>query len=99
MIAVHGRTRCQMYNGAADWHQVGVVVDAVDVPVVVNGDINSLDAVSAAIDASNAAGVMITVGPKGVLAGWSGWRFVGRPNAATGARHTDAPPAYASSSR
>ena len=65
MLAIHGRTRCQMYNGVADWARVGDVVEAVDIPVVVNGDVNSLDSVKAAMTASGAAGVMIGRGAQG----------------------------------
>jgi tRNA-dihydrouridine synthase B len=65
MLAIHGRTRCQMYNGAADWARIADVVTAVDIPVVANGDITSLDTVQKAIDQSGAAGVMIGRGAQG----------------------------------
>ena len=65
MITVHGRTRCQFYKGQADWSAIRAVVDAVDVPVVANGDI--VDAASArqALAESGAAGVMIGRGAIG----------------------------------
>lgn len=59
MITVHGRTRMQFYTGRADWTQVRATVSAVSVPVVVNGDIQSLADVRTALDQSGAAGVMI----------------------------------------
>ena len=65
MLAIHGRTRCQMYKGAADWAKIADVVTAVDIPVVANGDITSLDTVQKAIDQSGAAGVMIGRGAQG----------------------------------
>ena len=65
MLAVHGRTRCQMYNGEADWHKIAMAVDEVSIPVIANGDIRSLADVSAAMQASGANGVMIGRGAQG----------------------------------
>ena len=59
MLTVHGRTRCQFYMGQADWTAVAAVTRRVRIPVVVNGDIGSLETARTAMRASGASAVMV----------------------------------------
>ncbi len=93
MVTVHGRTRCQFYDGTADWAAIAAVKRAVSVPVVVNGDIASAADARRALALSGADGVMVGRAARG-----RPW-LLGEIAAALAGREPPAPPAGAARAR
>ncbi|MBR5598523.1 MAG: tRNA dihydrouridine synthase DusB [Alphaproteobacteria bacterium] len=64
-IAIHGRTRAQGYSGEADWNIIREVKESVNIPVIGNGDINSVYDAQKMIEETNVDGVMVGRGALG----------------------------------
>jgi len=60
MLTVHGRTRMQMFDGHANWHDIGLAKQAVSIPVIGNGDV---------VDGASAREMLRVSGCDGVMVG------------------------------
>jgi tRNA-dihydrouridine synthase B len=65
MITIHGRTRAQGYSGSARWNWIGRVKAQLQIPVIANGDINSVEAAVQCLEETGADGVMCSRGTLG----------------------------------
>lgn len=79
LVTVHGRTRMQFYTGHANWNRIAAVVEAINLPVIANGDIEDGASARAALEQSGAHGVMIGRGAEG-----RPWRLAEISNAVFG---------------
>ena len=65
MLELHARTRTDMYSGQARWDEIAALVDALDVPVIGNGDVNVGDDARRMKAETDCAGIMIARGCHG----------------------------------
>ncbi len=64
-LTLHARTRTQMFSGQANWDEIALLVEALDIPVIGNGDIRTADDVLAMRRHTGCAGIMIARGSFG----------------------------------
>ena len=65
VLTLHARSRTQMYSGKANWDEIAAVVDALDIPVIGNGDVWSGEDARRMRDHTGCAGIMIARGSHG----------------------------------
>ena len=86
LLTLHGRTREQRFKGDADWAAIAAVKQALSIPLIANGDINSPDDALRCLQQTGAAGVMVGRGTMG--APW----LVGQIDAALSGRTVPSTP-------
>ena len=86
LLTLHGRTREQRFKGDADWAAIAAVKQALRIPLIANGDINSPDDALRCLQQTGAAGVMVGRGTMG--APW----LVGQIDAALSGRTVPSTP-------
>src|SRR3954471_3791990 len=86
VLTLHARTRTQMYSGTADWDEIAAVVDALDIPVIGNGDVWQGEDAVRMRDHTGCAGIMIARGSHGAP-----WIFTQARAALEGRPIPDAP--------
>lgn len=64
-LAVHGRTRCDLYKGDAEYDTIKAIKQAVSIPVVANGDITSAEKAEQVLHYTGADGIMVGRGAQG----------------------------------
>lgn len=65
VLTLHARTRTQMYSGAANWDEIAAVVDALDIPVIGNGDVWTGEDARRMRAHTGCAGIMLARGSHG----------------------------------
>jgi tRNA-dihydrouridine synthase len=64
-FTLHARTRTQMFSGMANWDEIARVVEALDIPVIGNGDVHTADDILQMRQHTGCAGVMVGRGAFG----------------------------------
>lgn len=65
LVTIHGRTRMQFYEGRADWNAIRLVRDAVSIPLIANGDVETSEDAAGILERSGADAVMVGRGAQG----------------------------------
>ena len=89
VLTLHPRTRAQMYSGAARWDEIAAVVDALEIPVLGNGDIRTPEDAVAMQRQTGCTGVMIARGSFG-----QPWIFDQTRDLLSGLPKREAPPVH-----